>query len=201
MDAPASTWESSPTLGVICALASPAAEGARSGPCSSWGSRCSSSSCGAAFAGPQPGRPRAGARPDLPDRHRVAPDGSTHPRGLLTLFAIHGTAVPSANSLYDPHIHGRVARLVEPRLGSGEGHSDPSGVHRDVVHLFANGAAADISPGVPPSNRRPVARKRTLVPALVAALAPGARPRCLSWDPSRGWWRQRRTTPAPRPSR
>ena len=105
---------------------------------------------------------------------RLAPDGSTTPRGLLTLFAIHGTAVPSANTLYDPDIHGRVARLVEQRLGTEEGRAGPAGVHREVVHLFANAAGADISPGVPPSTRCPVARKRTLVPALVAALAPAA---------------------------
>ena len=100
----------------------------------------------------------------------VGPDGVVRPRGLLTLFPIHGTGVPSANTLYDPDIHGRVARRVEAHLGEGGAGTAGAG----VVHLFANTPSGDISPAVSPSTRCPVARKRTGVPALVAALAPSA---------------------------
>jgi neutral ceramidase len=102
----------------------------------------------------------------------LAPDGSHHPRGALALFSIHGTAVPSANALYDADLHGVVARAVEAHIEAavgGGGRPRPR-----AVALFASGAAGDLSPAVPPSTRCPVARKRGWVPTPLAALAPDA---------------------------
>lgn len=111
------------------------------------------------------------------DRRR--PDGLLEPRGALVLFSIHGTAVPSANTLYDADLHGVVSRAVEAHMRAGEAPmraaaGEGRGTRSRPVVLFASGAAGDLSPAVPPSTRCPVARKRGWVPTPLAALSPNA---------------------------
>lgn len=82
--------------------------------------------------------------------------GRFRPRGAFSLFAIHGTAVPNANDLFDPDVHGIVSRAVEEHIGRAAGRG--GGMERHGVHLFANGAEGDVSPNLPLSTRCPAPR-------------------------------------------
>jgi neutral ceramidase len=77
--------------------------------------------------------------------------GRFEPRGAFSLFAIHGTAVPNANDLFDPDVHGIVSRAMEEHIGRAGGRG--GGTQRHGVHLFANGAEGDVSPNLPPGTR------------------------------------------------
>jgi hypothetical protein len=68
------------------------------------------------------------------------------PAGALSIFAIHGTGIPSGSEYYDADIPGAVAERVEREYGD------------DFVYLFANGTEGDVSPGWPPNARCPLPR-------------------------------------------
>jgi neutral ceramidase len=76
------------------------------------------------------------------------------PRGAFSVFAIHGTAVPAANDLFDPDVPGIVSRRLEAHVDSLNGER-PDGYRRRAVHVFANGAQGDVSPDVPRETRCP----------------------------------------------
>lgn len=78
--------------------------------------------------------------------------GPWRPGGSYSLFAIHGTVIPSGNDLYDGDVHGFVTRRLERALGG--------------VHLLANGAEGDVSPAWPQESR-----------CATPALEPEPRPR------------------------
>ncbi|HEU0053093.1 MAG TPA: neutral/alkaline non-lysosomal ceramidase N-terminal domain-containing protein, partial [Longimicrobium sp.] len=77
--------------------------------------------------------------------------GRLVPRGAFSVFAIHGTAIPGANELFDPDVHGIVSRALEAHIDAAAGRADV--LHRRGVHLFANGAEGDVSPDVPLDTR------------------------------------------------
>ena len=69
------------------------------------------------------------------------PGGTTYtPAGALSIFAIHGTGIPSANRHYDSDLHGLISKQIEPALSSGIG-----AAHKSFVHLFANGSEGDVT--------------------------------------------------------
>ena len=76
------------------------------------------------------------------------------PRGAFSVFAIHGTAVPAPNDLFDPDVQGIVSRRLEAHVDSLNG-GRPAGLRRRAVHVFANGAEGDVSPDVPRETRCP----------------------------------------------
>ena len=79
-------------------------------------------------------------------------------KGAFSVFAIHGTSYPSANSILDGDIHALVERGLEeeierqnPALQGCEGGTPPNGLTRctfrsRAVHVFANGTEGDASP-------------------------------------------------------
>jgi neutral ceramidase len=74
---------------------------------------------------------------------RIVGEG-TSPLGSYSIFALHGTAVPSVNTLLDGDAH---VRIVE-RLAR---HSDSLRAPEDtgaVVHILANGTEGDVAPTV-----------------------------------------------------
>lgn len=77
--------------------------------------------------------------------------GDFRPLGAFSVFAIHGTGIPSGNDLFDSDLHGVVARRMEQRMASLRG--DDVGPHPPTVHLFANGAEGDVSPLWTPDTR------------------------------------------------
>lgn len=77
--------------------------------------------------------------------------GDFQPAGALTVFAIHGTGIPSANQLYDSDIHGIAARVLEEHIDSVNGRGSP--YRPDAVHLIANGAEGDVAPDLPANTR------------------------------------------------
>lgn len=70
------------------------------------------------------------------------------PRGLLALFAVHGTSIHADQDLLHPDNMGVAAADVEARL-------EQRG-HKGFVALFASGAAGDASPNYRPSASRGV---------------------------------------------
>jgi neutral ceramidase len=64
--------------------------------------------------------------------------GDRRPLGSYSIFALHGTAIPSVNTALDGDAHARiVARMIR---------ADSPGA--PVVHLLANGAEGDVSPAI-----------------------------------------------------
>ena len=76
-------------------------------------------------------------------------DGQYRPAGAFSIFAIHGTGIPSANVLYDSDLHGLISKALERRWdGTNAGGSGEF----NTVHLFANGSQADVT-AMPASTR------------------------------------------------
>jgi neutral ceramidase len=70
-----------------------------------------------------------------------APNSTTYtPAGALSIFAIHGTGIPSANRHYDSDLHGLISKEVERALSP-----DSTDAHSRFVHLFANGSEGDVT--------------------------------------------------------
>jgi neutral ceramidase len=68
-------------------------------------------------------------------------NGTTYtPAGGLSIFAIHGTGIPSANRHYDSDLHGLISKEIERALSP-----DSTTPHPRFVHLFANGSEGDVS--------------------------------------------------------
>ena len=64
--------------------------------------------------------------------------GARRPLGSYSIFALHGTAIPSVNTALDGDAHARiVARMIRSDSAGGP-----------VVHLLANGAEGDVSPAI-----------------------------------------------------
>ncbi len=85
---------------------------------------------------------------------QLAPDGSGYlPAGALSIFAIHGNAIPSVNDLFDGDIHALVERQLEMHIDSLTGWI-PTYEPR-AVHLLANGTVGDVAPIHPESARCP----------------------------------------------
>ncbi len=61
-------------------------------------------------------------------------DGS--PIGSYSVFALHGTSIPSLNTLLDGDAHVRIVQRLAAQADS----------HRPTIHLLANGAEGDVSP-------------------------------------------------------
>ncbi|HEX6748649.1 MAG TPA: neutral/alkaline non-lysosomal ceramidase N-terminal domain-containing protein [Longimicrobium sp.] len=83
----------------------------------------------------------------------VMRDGKWVPRGAFSIFAIHGTAIPGANELFDPDVHGIVSRAVEAHVDELAGRGEA--MRRWGVHLFGNGAEGDVSPVFTDESRCP----------------------------------------------
>ncbi len=66
------------------------------------------------------------------------------PFGAYGVFAIHATAIPAANNLFDADIHGVVARTVEAHIRTERGSSEAG-----AFFLFAQGAVGDVSAKLP----------------------------------------------------
>src|SRR5688500_4751127 len=64
------------------------------------------------------------------------------PIGSYSIFAIHGTGIPTLNTLIDGDIQARVARRLQ-------WHTYPRPPLSVPIHLFANGAEGDAAPIVP----------------------------------------------------
>ena len=64
------------------------------------------------------------------------------PIGSYSIFAIHGTGIPTLNTLIDGDIQARVVRRLQ-------WHTYPSPPVAVPIHLFANGAEGDAAPIVP----------------------------------------------------
>ncbi|MGQ0560412.1 MAG: neutral/alkaline non-lysosomal ceramidase N-terminal domain-containing protein [Gemmatimonadota bacterium] len=80
-------------------------------------------------------------------------DGIYRPAAALSIFAMHGTGSPSANTLYDADLHGMVSQAIERGIDRGNGRS-PGPAPR-AVHLFAQGSEGDAS-AMPVDTRCPV---------------------------------------------
>lgn len=80
------------------------------------------------------------------------------PAGALSIFAIHGNAIPSVNDLYDADIHAAMQRRLETHVDSLNG-GTPSLAPR-AVHLVANGAEGDVAPTFPEAGRCPPPKLR-----------------------------------------
>ncbi|NIO33255.1 MAG: hypothetical protein GTN75_15905 [Gemmatimonadetes bacterium] len=80
------------------------------------------------------------------------------PAGALSIFAIHGNAIPAVNDLYDADIHAAMQRRLETHVDS------LNGVMRSfaprAVHLVANGAEGDVAPTFPDAGRCPPPKLR-----------------------------------------
>ncbi len=70
--------------------------------------------------------------------------GEYEPAGALSIFAIHGTAVPAASDLYDADVHGYLQRGLERHIDRIN--DRPAGFRPRAIHLVANGTAGDVSP-------------------------------------------------------
>ncbi len=90
-------------------------------------------------------------------------DGAFRPAGAFTVFAIHGTGIPSANRLYDADIQGVAERRLEAHIDSINGRAPA--FRPTAVHLVANSAEGDVAPDVP-------VRTRCQVPWLAAVRRP-----------------------------
>ncbi len=77
--------------------------------------------------------------------------GDYAPAGAFSIYAIHGTAIPSANDLLDPDVHGFIQRGLERHIDNLNHLS--VGSHPRAVHLVANGTAGDVSPDWPQDTR------------------------------------------------
>lgn len=64
----------------------------------------------------------------------------TTPLASYSVFAIHGTGVPSVNTLLDGDVHVRILRRLSRLL-------DPAG-RLETVHILANGTEGDVAPKV-----------------------------------------------------
>ncbi|HEX6105359.1 MAG TPA: neutral/alkaline non-lysosomal ceramidase N-terminal domain-containing protein [Gemmatimonadales bacterium] len=85
--------------------------------------------------------PRAAVDPALVMLRVDALDsrGGRRPLGTYSVLALHGTAIPNLNTLYDGDAQHRiVARLAERAGSPGD----------TAVHLLANGAVGDVSPDI-----------------------------------------------------
>lgn len=121
---------------------------------------------------PQPSLPSPPPGMQLDERHRAVDptwtmlrvdlldpdDGIYRPAGALSIFAIHGTANPSVNDLFDGDIQAPVQRGLERHI---DGLNNISGGFRaHAVHLFANGTVGDVSPVWPEISRCPPPKLR-----------------------------------------
>ncbi len=77
--------------------------------------------------------------------------GEYTPAGALSVFAIHGTAIPPATDLFDADVFSLAERGLELHIDSLN-HRPPGFVPR-AVHLVANGTSGDVSPDWPPGSR------------------------------------------------
>ncbi len=77
--------------------------------------------------------------------------GAYAPAGAFSIYAIHGTAIPAANDLLDPDVHGFIQRGLERHIDRLNHLS--IGFHPRAVHLVANGTAGDVSPDWPQDTR------------------------------------------------
>ena len=76
-------------------------------------------------------------------RVKIKDDGGTfRDAGSFSMFAIHGTAIPGGNDLYDADILGMVSRKLAAKTEGG-------------IHVIANGTEGDVSPDWPPISRCP----------------------------------------------
>lgn len=80
------------------------------------------------------------------------------PAGALSIFAMHGTAIPPVNDLFDGDVHGRVQRRLEEHIDSLNGRD--RGFAAEAVHLLANGTVGDVSPDYPREGRCPPPKLR-----------------------------------------
>jgi neutral ceramidase len=80
------------------------------------------------------------------------------PAGALSIFAIHGNAIPAVNDLYDADIHAAMQRRLETHVDSLNDET-PSFAPR-AVHLVANGAEGDVAPTFPEAGRCPAPKLR-----------------------------------------
>jgi neutral ceramidase len=67
---------------------------------------------------------------------RVDDRSTRKPMGTYSVFAIHGTAIPSLNTLLDGDVHGRVVTGLTGHVGDG------------TVNILANGTEGDVAPYV-----------------------------------------------------
>ena len=154
----------------IAAAVTKAADGLRPaavawGSTSVWG-ETRNRSLEAAGRNPDGGE-HSGAPPELERQFRaVAPKwtmlrvdwldtatGETTPAAAFSVFAIHGTANPSGEDLYDPDIFGYLERAVERHIDLLNGAPQRGAGAPHAVHLVANGASGDVSPNWPPESR------------------------------------------------
>jgi neutral ceramidase len=107
------------------------------------------------------------------DRAADRADGATaEPLAALSVFAMHGTGNPSANTLYDADLHGWFSQAFERAVDAALGR--PRGPWPGMVHLFANGSAGDVS-AMPAATRCPVPTLHPrLRPSVLTAVLPSA---------------------------
>ncbi len=111
------------------------------------------------------------------------------PKGAFSLFAIHGTVLPPANTVFDGDVHGVVERHVEHHIET----SDPSlgrAFRSAAFHLLANASEGDVSPAYSPESRcgdfrrfrpgAPPAGPRAPEPRERWTIAPEALEACLA---------------------
>jgi neutral ceramidase len=65
--------------------------------------------------------------------------GRRYPLGSYSVFALHGTSIPSINTLLDGDAHVRIVDRMTLRTG---------GAASGIVHLLANGAEGDAAPNI-----------------------------------------------------
>lgn len=80
------------------------------------------------------------------------------PAGALSIFAIHGNAIPSVNDLYDADIHAVIQRRLETHVDSLNNRTRRFAP--GAVHLVANGAEGDVAPTFPEASRCPPPKLR-----------------------------------------
>lgn len=106
-------------------------------------------------------------------------DAGPHPAGALSVFGVHGTAVPPPNRLYDPDLFGPAERGLERRIdAANRAPAGRPGPPR-AVHLVVNGASGDVSPAGPPDRLCP----RPSLRPVARPPAPRAPPAAVAWDP------------------
>ena len=69
----------------------------------------------------------------------VLPNGDRAPLGTYSVFALHGTSIPSLNTLLDGDAHVRIVERLQRHADS---------IRSGTVHILANGAEGDVGPKI-----------------------------------------------------
>jgi neutral ceramidase len=74
--------------------------------------------------------------------------GETRPLGSYSVFALHGTSIPSVNTLLDGDAHVRIVERLARHGDSLLARQRDSMPRRPTVHILANGAEGDVNPRI-----------------------------------------------------